>query len=100
MRIKIFQRYQDKNNLSLGDMQDKCETTGRGLCCYEYRGLIETAFIEQIADIGDRGEIVIFEGDIWGTCPEGFTCYPEKIIQRIPVQCRINKQTGYKEFFV
>jgi hypothetical protein len=96
--MKTFMRFQYEQNISLKRMQKKCNTEKRGLCCYEYDGDIDTPFVEQIIDEGEIGEVVIFEGEVWGTCVEGYTAYPIQILQRIKIRCERNKETGYKEF--
>jgi len=54
--------------------------------------------MEQIVEPGETGEVVVFEGDVWGACVEGYTVYPEEILERISIRCERNEETGYKEF--
>ena len=41
--------------------------------------------MEQVLEPGDRGEVVIFEGEVWGLCVEGPKAYPLSIVRRIPI---------------
>ena len=98
--MKTFMRFQFEKDISITAMQKKCNQSGKGLCCYLCRSDedIDTPFMEQVVDVGETGEVVIFVGEVWGMCAEGYTVYPTKILDRIPILCVRNPKTGYKEF--
>lgn len=100
-KIKTFLRYHEKSGISLKEMQERCKREKRGLCCYRYTPDfnfdLSTPFMQMTAEGGEKGEVIIFQGEVWGLCPEGYTVYPTKIIKRIPVICKRDNK-GYKIF--
>ena len=91
----MFQRFHYERNISLQKMQAKADSEG-GLCCYEWNGDYDTPFMEQVLEPGDQGEVVIFEGEVWGLCVEGPKAYPFSIVRRIPILAVQGEQ--YMEF--
>jgi len=97
--MKTFARYHDTPGISLSEMQKKCKREKKGLCCYRYTpdSDLSTPFMQMTAEEGEKGEVIIFQGEVWGLCPEGYTVYPTKIIRRISVICKRDNR-GYKIF--
>ena len=81
--MKKFIRMQYEKNISLKDMQQKARKEN-GLCCYrlEDKDKLFNEFIPQVCDNNEEIEIITFEGEIWGLCPEGYKVMPSKIIDR------------------
>ena len=81
--MKRFIRMQYDFGITLKKMQQKAEKEF-GLCCYrlEDKDKLYNEFIPQVCDEGEEIEIIIFEGEIWGLCPEGYKVMPSKIIDR------------------
>jgi len=98
--MKTFMRFQFEQDISLKAMQQRCVNDKKGLCCYKYDyGFdIDTPFMEQVIEPGETGEVIIFTGEVWGMCPEGYTVYPQEILERIKITCIHNPKTGYKKF--
>lgn len=90
-------RFHDTKNISLKAMQKKADKE-YGLCCYEYKGDIDTEFMEMTVEEGEEGEVVIFQGEMWGLCPEGPKVFPTQIQERIKIKCE--RKGKYKEFVV
>jgi len=83
MEKKTFIRKHYDFNISLAEMQEKAKEEG-GLCCYrieEEKKLFEE-FLPQVLDDGEEVEILEFEGEIWGLCPESVKVYPTAILRR------------------
>lgn len=95
--MKLYMRFHDTKSVPLKSMQEKADKEF-GLCCYRYNGDIDTEFMEMTVEEGEEGEVIIFEGEIWGLCPEGPKVYPIKIHERIQVKCE--RKGKYKEFVV
>jgi len=97
--MREFIRFHYEKDITLEQMQRKCNTSNAGLCCIE-RGKFQDLknFMVQVMEVGDTGEIICFEGDVWGTCLEGYTAYPIEVIKRLKVVCRLDKN-GYKEIY-
>jgi len=97
--MRLFIRFHYIEDISLKNMQKKCNESNAGLCCIERHKFQELKnFMVQVMNEGDTGEIICFEGDVWGTCLEGYTAYPVKIIKRQSIICKIDKN-GYKEIY-
>ena len=78
--MKEFIRFQYKKT-SLSAMRKKAEREF-GLCCYrlEDKDKLLNEFLPQTLEDGDKGFIYIFEGEVWGLCPEGYKAFPKKIL--------------------
>ena len=90
-------RYHETKNIELKDMIKKGEKEF-GLCCYKYNGDIDTEFIEQVMEVGETGEVIIFTGEMWSLCAEGYKVVPSEILERIEVRCVQGEK--YKEIEV
>ena len=97
--MREFIRFHYEKDISLQEMQKKCNDENAGLCCIERHKFQDLKnFMVQVMDEGDIGEIVAFEGDVWGSCLEGYTAYPVQILNRMQVICKKDKN-GYKEIY-
>lgn len=87
---KIFQRFNYQKGITLKDMQDRCNSTGKGLYVYHLTDNIDitdTLFMEQIGVKDETGEVLILEGNIWGVSVDSYKIFPTKIVKRISVVC-------------
>lgn len=97
--MKQFIRFHYEQNISLEEMQSKCNSSNTGLCCIERHKFQDLKnFIVQVMDENEIGEIIVFEGEVWGTCLEGYTAYPIEILKRKKIICKKDKE-GYKEIY-
>lgn len=81
--MKTFIRKHYEFNISLIEMQAKADKEN-GLCAYreEEKQKLFSEYLPQVCDNNEKVEIIEFEGEVWGLCPEAYKVYPTKILKR------------------